>query len=426
MKNIIKKITPNFIISGYHFFLALMGAIYYRFPTKKLTVIGVTGTKGKTSTVEILNTILETAGYKTAIASTLRFKINNETKPNLLKMTMPGRAFLQKFLREAVTKGSTCAIVEMTSEGTIGWRHKFIDLNGLIFTNLSPEHIESHGSYEKYIQAKMKIVRALKTSSKKNKILVINGDDKETTKLKWPHLNKIIKTNLTEATPYTSTIDGLFFTYKNTKIQSHLAGVFNLYNILSAIKIAEHLEIDLPTIKKALENFSGIPGRVQKIYPENKDLIPYQDFDVIVDYAHTADSLEKVYGVYRDHKKICVLGSTGGGRDKWKREHMGQIADKYCSHIILTDEDPYDEDPGQIIDMVAQGIKNTPKDTILDRRLAIRRALELAKTGTVVFITGKGTDPYIMRPGGKKEPWSDASVAREELEKVLRNKKKQK
>ena len=423
MKNKIKKITPNFIVSGYHCLIALGGAIYYRFPTKKIITIGITGTKGKTSTVEILNSILEAAGHKTTIASTLRFKIGSDTKPNLLKMTMPGRAFLQKFLYEAVNKGSTCAIVEMTSEGTKQWRHKFIYLDGLIFTNLSPEHIESHGSYEKYIQAKLKIVKTLKNSPKKNKILITNGDDEESLKLNFPPLKKIVQTHLTEAEPYTSTIDGLFFTYKNIKIQSHLAGIFNLYNILSAIKMAEHLGIDLLTIKKGLENFSGIPGRVEKIYPSNKSLTPYQDFDVIVDYAHTADSLDKIYSLYKDHKKVCVLGSAGGGRDTQKRATMGKVADKYCQHIILTDEDPYDEDPKQIVAMIAEGIGSTPKTIEMDRRLAIKEALTRVTPGGVVIITGKGTDPYIMRQNGTKEPWSDAKVAKEELEKILTQRK---
>ncbi len=419
MKSIIKKIVPAFVFSLYHLFIATAGAIYYQFPTRKMVVIGITGTKGKTSTTEILNAILEEANFNTAIASTLRFKIGPDSRPNMLKMTMPGHSFLHKFLAEAKNKKVTHAIVEMTSEGTKQWRHKFINLNGLIVTNLSPEHIESHGSYEKYRQAKLKIVKSLAGSSKKNKILVLNGDDLESQVFNLPQIKNIVKVNIKEAEPHTLTVDGLFFTYKNTKIQAHLAGTFNLYNILLAIKVAEHLEIDLQIIKKALENFGGIPGRVEKIFPQDETLTKLQNFSVIVDYAHTADSLEKVYGIYRDHKKICILGSTGGGRDKWKREHMGQIADKYCSHIILTDEDPYDEDPEQIINMVAGGIKNTPKEIILDRRLAIRQALELTEAGSVVFITGKGTDPYIMRSKGSKEPWSDANVAQEELTNLL-------
>ncbi len=163
----------------YHFILAFTGALIYRFPSRYIKVVAITGTKGKSSTVEILNSILEAAGKKTALVNTIRFKIGNISKRNLHKMTMPGRFFVQKFLRDAVSAGCEYAIIEMTSEGAKQFRHKFIDLDALIFLNLSPEHIESHGSYEKYRAAKLSIARALATSKKKNCVLVVNGDDKE-------------------------------------------------------------------------------------------------------------------------------------------------------------------------------------------------------------------------------------------------------
>jgi len=419
----LRKITPAFVLTFYHYLMALYGALKYRLPSREMTVIGITGTKGKTSTTEILNAILEEAGIKTAIASTLRFKTGTDSRPNLLKMTMPGRTFLQKFMRDAKRAGITHMVVEMTSEGTKQFRHKFISLDALIFTNLSPEHIESHGSYEKYVAAKGKIVTALTKSVKKNKLLVLNGDEESLAQFRDTKGVLVTQTYLKEAEPHTLTVDGLFFTYKNIRIQAHLSGEFNLYNILSAIKVAEHLDISLQTIKSALEKFGGIPGRVEKIFPTDKELAKLQDFTVVVDYAHTADSLKKVYSIYKDQRKICVLGSAGGGRDQWKRRDMGEVADKNCSHIILTDEDPYDEDPEKIVKMVAEGITHSPKEIEMDRRIAIRKALEKATPGSVVLITGKGTDPYIMRAGGKKEVWSDAEVAREELEKVLLKKK---
>ena len=151
---------------------------------------------------------------------------------------------------------------------------------------------------------------------------------------------------------------------------------------------------------------------------------------MIVDYAHTADSLEKVYRVFNDGRRIGVLGNTGGGRDKWKRPDMGKIADKYCDYVILTNEDPYDEDPRAIVDQMAIEVKNKPLEIIMDRRAAIHRALQLASEESkklvqggnqhvTVLITGKGTDPYIMGPNGTKEIWSDAQVAQEELKMVL-------
>ena len=163
MLGIIKKIIPKpifqFLQPIYHYSLAVLGALIYDFPSKKLIVVGVTGTKGKTTTTELVNAILEEASYKTALASTLRFKIGEKEERNFFKMTMPGRFFMQKFLREAVKANCSHAVIEMTSEGAKQFRHKFISLDALIFTNLAPEHIESHGSYENYVQAKLNIAR---------------------------------------------------------------------------------------------------------------------------------------------------------------------------------------------------------------------------------------------------------------------------
>ena len=160
----------------YHFLLATAGAILYRFPSKKLYIVGVTGTKGKSTVTEVVNAILEEAGHKTALANTIRFKTGDESRANKHKMSMPGRFFMQKFLRNAVDSGCTHVVLEMTSEGAKQLRHKYIYLDALIFTNLAPEHIESHGSFEKYKLAKLGIVDNLK---KKGGILIANKDDDE-------------------------------------------------------------------------------------------------------------------------------------------------------------------------------------------------------------------------------------------------------
>ncbi len=174
---IIKKLIPKKLYTllqpVYHFLLTLSGALIYRFPARKIKIIGVTGTKGKSSTVEILNSIFETAGYKTALSGTIRFKIGENTKPNTYKMSMPGRFFMQKFLRDAVDQSCDIVLLEMTSEGAKQFRHKFIYLDALLFTNLSPEHIESHGSFENYKKAKLHIVDNLQ---KKKGVLITHTD----------------------------------------------------------------------------------------------------------------------------------------------------------------------------------------------------------------------------------------------------------
>ncbi len=401
---------------AYHYSLALLGALLYRFPSRKLKIIGVTGTKGKSSTVELINTVLETAGYKTAIISTVRFKIDKENKPNLLKMTMPGRFMLQQLLHDAVTAGCTYAIVEMSSEGTRFFRHKFIDIDTLIFTNLAPEHIESHGSYENYRAAKLKLAHALSRSSKRPRTLIVNGDDKESPLFLKVDVENKKQFYLADAKPYQLTEVGTTFTYQGETIETTMPGTFSIYNMLAAANVGTAEGVSPSNIKQAFEQFTGVPGRAERVYGKNK---VKQNFTVIVDYAHTADSLEAIYQAFPEKRKICVLGGTGGGRDTWKRPLMGEIAGQHCDTIYLTNEDPYDEDPDKIIAEVAGGIKNKEYTIIMDRREAIRTALENAKENDVVLITGKGTDPYIMGPRGTKTPWSDARITSEELDRVL-------
>jgi len=416
MKAFIKSLLPKRVFSFfqplYHYSIAILGAILYHFPSKKLVVIGVTGTKGKSSVVELINSILEKAGYTTALLSTIRFKVGDESKKNMLKMTMPGLFFIQKFLRDAVNKKCTHVILEMTSEGVEQFRHKYIDLDALIFTNITPEHIESHGSFEKYLEAKLQLRDALENSSKNNVAMIANVDDEHGKDF----LNVSSTKKQVQKIPfslddifYTQSTHGLNLSYKHINIQSKLEGEFNVMNILATIKLAEYLNIRSEDIKGGIENVSHIKGRVEHVDAG-------QSFDVIVDYAHTPDSLLKLYKTFEHTKKICVLGNTGGGRDTWKRPEMGRIAEEYCNMVILTNEDPYDEDPQKIVDDMAADMKQKPK-IIIDRREAMHEAFKQARNmpNSMVIISGKGTDPYIMEAGGKKIPWDDVTVAQEEL-----------
>ncbi len=413
--NKIKQYIPKGIFAffqpTYHYLLSLLSAIIYRFPSRKIKVIGVTGTKGKSTTTEIINALLEEAGYKTAISNTIRYKVDRESTNNKFKMSLPGRFFIQRLLRKAVNAKCDFAIIEMTSQGTVQYRHKFIQLDAFVFTNLSPEHIESHGSYENYIKAKVKIACEMIKSKKKDKIIVANADDKESHRFLECGSDRKATYSVKDAEPYNIKSEGIDFTYSGRTIHSPLSGLFNLYNLLASIICVKNLGINDEIIIRAVEKFKGVRGRVERINAG-------QDFTVIVDYAHTPDSLEKLYQVFESSKSICVLGGTGGGRDNWKRKEMGRIADAYCEEIILTDEDPYDENPDQIVHDVAKGIVNKTPKIIMNRREAIAEALRNAKTGDAVLITGKGTDPYIMGPNGTKLPWDDAEIAREEIQKL--------
>jgi len=177
LKKTLRSLAPSPLVSLYHRALASMGSLIYRFPSRTLTVIAVTGTKGKSSTTEMLNAIFEEARHTTALLNSIRIKVGDSSKPNVMRMSMPGRFFIQKFLRDAVSSGSTVAILEMTSEGARQHRHRAIDLDALVFTNLAPEHIESHGSYEAYADAKFEIGLQLVRSHKRPRIIVANSDD---------------------------------------------------------------------------------------------------------------------------------------------------------------------------------------------------------------------------------------------------------
>lgn len=422
MFGIIKKITKTllpkplfiFVTNAYHFLFAYGSALFYGFPSRKLVVIAVTGTKGKSSVSEMVNAILEGAGYRTALANTIRFKINEISKPNLFKMTMPGRGYLQKFLRDARRADCTHVVLEITSEGARQFRNRGIALNALIFTNIAPEHIESHGSFEAYREAKLAIGQSLAASPKRPRTVVAHSDDELGKRFLTLKVEQAIPFSLQNAVPYETREKNISMTFDGVTFEVPFPGEFTVLNALAAATLAKALGIDAKKIGYALQHMPPIKGRAERIDCG-------QDFSVIVDYAHTPDSLKALYGAFPHSRKICVLGNTGGGRDTWKRPEMGRIADESCEEVILTNEDPYDEDPESILEEMKAGMKCPPK-IILDRRRAIKEALLGAKKGDVVLITGKGTDPYIMEAHGTKTLWSDKAVTEEELIKLMQNK----
>ncbi len=412
----VKRFIPRRVFDAaatvYHPLLAWTGALVYRFPSRRLKVIGVTGTKGKSTTVYLTSHILEQAGYSVAAIGSLGYKIKDREWPNLLKMTMPGRWKMQKFLREAVRAGCTHAVVEVPSEGLAQGRHLGIHFDCAVFTNLHPEHIEAHGTFDRYRQAKGKLFAAT------HHLHVLNADDPATEYFAsfLAHKKLFFGTEGGElrATKLVVGEDRSSFSIYGTQFDLHIGGVFNVYNALAALSVAALYGVDLPTAKPALESVTEIPGRLQWIQKE--------PFGVVVDYAHTPDSLRAVYTALRPHatRLIAVLGAAGGGRDKWKRPAFGAIADELCDQIILTNEDPYDEDPEHILDDVAAGIATSSAqkvERIMDRAQAISRAIASAQKGDIVIITGKGSETSMALANGRKISWSDAALAHAALPK---------
>jgi UDP-N-acetylmuramoyl-L-alanyl-D-glutamate--2,6-diaminopimelate ligase len=355
-------------------------------------------------------TLLEAGGYKVGGVNGIRFKTGDSDTPNDLKMTMPGRGLIQHYLRRAVDTGCTHFVLEMTSEGAKLHRHRFIELNALVFTNLSPEHIESHGSFEKYKDAKLSLVRQLERSQKRPTTMFANIDDDAGDEFLSCAASRTVAFSLSD-TPHEVSEGGVTLTIDGIPLTSQLRGEFNAYNILAAATVATHFGVPLSATQEVLKAYTGPRGRVEFIRCG-------QPFDVVVDYAHTADSLNQFYGAFPNQRLICLLGSTGGGRDTWKRPEMGRVADNHCDVIVLTNEDPYDEDPHRIVAEVGRGIVQHRPVIIMDRREAIHYALMVANDGDAVLLTGKGTDPYIMEAEGNRTPWDDARVAREELDSI--------
>ena len=421
LKEIIKKISPNFLIDWYHLCTSALGAAFYRFPSREIAVIGVTGTNSKSTVVELTTSILEGAGHKVASFSSIKFKIGEKEQPNLLKMTMPGRFKLQRLLRQAVESNCKYAIVEVTSEGIKQHRHRFVDFKVAVFTNLSPEHIEAHGGFDNYKKAKGQLFKSVK------EIHVINLDDENAGYfLHFPAKKKygygMDTRSDTSSIRYIRAVNamvgpfGVQFFAEDTQFSLSLLGNFNIYNALAAICVGLSQNISLEVCQAALKDVKGVPGRMEEIISS--------PFRVVVDYAFTPNALEKAYKTIKDNNKdlqqpslICVLGAAGGGRDKWKRPVLGEIAGKYCDEIIITNEDPYDEDPRQIMKDVASGT-NKPVKEILDRKEAVRAALELAHAKDSVIITGKGSEPWMCVAGGKKIPWDDREIVKEEFKRL--------
>ena len=427
MKNLLRRFIPKFIFNWYHFGWAFLGTLIYRWPARKIKVIGITGTNGKSTVVFLVSQLLEEAGYSVASISSIQFKIKNKTWTNNLKMTMPGRLKLQKFIRQAVQAGCDYLILEVTSEGIEQHRHKFISFETAVLTNLTLDHLESHGGFENYKKAKGKLFQSIKP---KGKIIVNLDDNNADYFLKFKAGEKYgytmdsgqeTKSNIKDSlfivhcSLFAATQNGISFKVQDNQFSLNLLGKLNGYNALAAISVGLTENIPLEKIKTALAEAKGVPGRLEIVIRE--------PFTVIADYAHTPDALEKVCQAVRDvfpGRLIVLTGAAGGGRDKWKRPELGRIAADYADKVIVANEDPYDENPQAIIDQVAQGAKKKKPEKILDRRQAISHALKTARPGDVVLVAGKGCEPWICLANGRKIAWDDRQVVREEFEKIKR------
>lgn len=433
MKKLLKKLVPKKIFSTYHFLKVKFFQYITGDPTQKMLVIGVTGTKGKSTAANMIWSVLMAAGYKTGLTGTANFKIGNEESLNPYHMTMPGPEVLFPALKKMKDAGCSAVVVETTSEGVKQHRNRGINYDLVVFTNLSPEHIDSHGSYHNYRAAKGELFRRLLLQKKKvlkgkkvDKKMVIFGDDPEAEYfLQFGADEKITfgfgANNLVRAEQVRSDTLGFSFTVDGTGFHVPLLGVFNAENALAAVAVGRALGISAEQIATGLKSLPILPGRMEKM----ESALP---FTIIVDYAHEKKSMTALLTWANQVKGaghvIILLGAEGGGRDKGKRPVMGELAARMADYLIVSNVDPYDDDPVEIIEDIVvaaerAGMKKGERVfAIEDRREGIDKALSLARAGDIVLITGKGAEQFMVL-GGKRITWDDRTVVREEMQKML-------
>lgn len=435
MKKIIKKFLPSRLISFYHYLMAVFSTIIYGFPSKKMIVIGVTGTKGKTSAANFIWSCLMAGGYKTGVISTANIRIGEKEILNKYHMTMPGRFTIQKLLAQMVKANCKYCVVETTSEGIKQYRHTGVYYDIAVFTNLFPEHLESHGgSFDEYKKTKGKMFIASSFGARKiidgkeiEKVIIANNDSEYAGYFLNFKADRKITFGVAKpadyvATDIKATSSGVEFKVSKAIFNTEILGKFNVYNALPAIIIARLIGIDDRSISKGLKNLSVIPGRMERI---NEG----QDFRVFVDYAHEGESMTKVLETANDMKRpgskiTILLGAEGGGRDRAKRPIMGAVAAKMADYVVVSNVDPYEDNPKQILEDIAAAAEGAGKIrgrnlfVVEDRRLGINKALSLANKDDVVLITGKGAEQSIV-VNGVRSPWDDRVVVRDEL-KLLR------
>ncbi|MCA9374170.1 MAG: UDP-N-acetylmuramoyl-L-alanyl-D-glutamate--2,6-diaminopimelate ligase [Candidatus Gracilibacteria bacterium] len=405
----------------YHKIMAIVAAMYYRFPSRYLNVIGITGTKGKTTTTNLTASILTEAGYKVGMTSTVNFRIGDLVWSNGTKMTSLGPFFLQKMLRRMVNENCTHAVLEVSSHAILQNRVWGVNFDTAVFTNISEEHVDYHGGFDNYLRTKGLLFDRLNRSSRKpriKKVSILNKDDPHFSYFDQFLVDRQYTFGKKQGTVFAKNIELLA---SGSRFELHvpndyadvhlkLPGEFNVYNAVAAATVALSQNINIKTIKDALEKASSVPGRYETVNAGQK-------YTIIVDYAHTADSLESLLSLYKNLTKgklYVVFGATGGGRDKGKRPKMGEAADKHADSIIVTDDDPYSENEWKIIEDICAGIQRKEGEglwKIPNREEAIKLALTLAQEGDTVVVAGKGAEEVQMLRG-KKITWDDRKVIR--------------
>jgi len=395
----------------FHILFPVLGAIRYGIPGRKLRVIGITGTDGKSSTVLLTAAILRAQGYRVVHYSSISTHDGEIEMPNTRKMTMPGRMELHRFLAMSAKKGATHAVVEVTSEGIRQNRHRMVGFAAVAVTNITPEHIESHGSFARYRRAKLSLFRHVRAGGA---IVLPEHLAEELSPLKGAGKVFVVGT---DASSFVQEADAAGDMHGSTvriirgqeevRIESKLGGPFAVSNMLMATGIASVFGVPLGVVKTAIEGVSIIPGRFEVLSRHPL---------VIVDYAHTLKALGELLPFVRAHSNgrlIHVFGAAGGGRDRYKRPLLAKISGENADVSIISEENPFDEDPKQITSDILAGFSDTHDVRVVPvREEAAALALTLAGKGDTVLLTAKGSETRIAGVHGSFRPYNERTYVR--------------
>lgn len=426
-----RKVFPQKLKNVYHLCRSVFSAAWFGFPAKKIKVIGVTGTNGKTTTVQMIAEILHEAGHKIAVASTINFRIGDEQWVNKTKFTTLSGWNTQKFIARAVKADCEYLVLEVASHALDQNRVWGIEFDVAAITNVTREHLDYHGTMGAYRKTKETLFHKIK----KDGFAVVNLDMEEpedflsaagSVKKYGYSLKaeshegkddlKVVMADKLNVEQHES-----LFVVNDIEFKLRLVGEFNIENALAAICICMSQQVSLDVASKALGEITVVPGRMDHV--END-----RGVEIVIDYALTPDSMEKLGKYFSEGKGssggqlIWVFGSCGE-RDRGKRPIMGDIVARYADNVIVTNEDPYNEDPQRIIDEVFAGVLEEGKiegenaHRVFDRKAAIKKALGLAHEGDVVLITGKGAEET-MAVGKERIKWNDKRVIEDLLGKL--------
>lgn len=418
VSNFFRRLVPQSVKNIYHLSGAAVASVLFGFPGRKLRIIGVTGTDGKTTTVQCIAAILREAGKKVAVASTINFRIGDREWVNASKFTTLSGWKVQKFLREAVSARCEYVVLEVSSHALDQGRVFGIPFEVAVITNVTREHLDYHRTMEDYRRAKRRLFDRAKVG-------VVNLDMEDASEFLETPPKKHITYSRVDASAdilaegVVSTLAGSSFRVGETEFHLTLPGLFNIENALGALAATVSFGVSFEVAARALALVKGVPGRMEHV-ANNRGIT------LLIDYAVTPNALENLYTLVSNMrasstaKVIAVFGACGD-RDRGKRPLMGEIVSSHADIIILTNEDPYTEDPDRIVREIQTGIANKVLGKNLfitmDRKKAIAQAISLATAGDIIAVTGKGAEE-MMAIGNQQIPWNDRRV----IEEILREK----